>query len=109
MVNVSPLGGGEILSIATSGLRALEASIDAPLNGQRTLQAAAEAFLDALVARAPRATVLARVLVTRPFHDLPQDEHAFADGLAKARGVRARLRPDTPVLALLASRGARAA
>ncbi len=102
---VSPPGGGEILSIAKSGVGALEDAIGRPSRASPTLQGAARAFVDALVARAPRTTVLARVLVTRPFRELPREEHAFADRLAKTRGVRDRLRPDTPVLALLASRG----
>lgn len=72
-----------------------------------SLQGEAELLLDALVQQAPRSTVLARVLVTRPYRELPRDAHAFADRLARAHGVRTRLLPETPVLALLASRGKR--
>jgi hypothetical protein len=102
---ISPPGGGEVLAIARSGLPSLEEAIGRPGTSALTLQSAARAFVDALVALAPVTTVLARVLVTQPFRDLPPEEHAFVDRLAKARGVRGQLRPDTPVLALLATRG----
>lgn len=91
--------------MASTGLDAIEASMARRLRAGATLQHAANAFVDALVARAPRTTVLARVLVTRPYRELPPAEQAFADGLARTHGVRNRLRPETPVLALLATRG----
>jgi hypothetical protein len=76
-----------------------------PLRAAPTLQGAAKRFVDALVHQAPHSTVLARVLVTHPYRDLPNGERVFADRLAKVHGVRTL--PETPVLALLASRGVR--
>ncbi len=97
------------MAIARSGLSSLEEAIGRHGSAAPTLQSAARAFVDALLELAPATTVLARVLVTQPYRDLPSEEHAFVDRLAKERGVRARLRPDTPVLTLLASRGVRPA
>lgn len=109
MQRISPPGGGEVLAIARSGLSSLEEAIGRHGAATPTLQSAARAFLDALLELAPVTTVLARVLVTQPYRDLPSEEHAFVDRLAKESGVRPRLRPDTPVLTLLASRGIRPA
>ena len=90
-------------------LEALWQGLQPSLAGVRSLEDAARLFTDALYERFESSVVLARVFGTVEVRQLPTDDRAFVERFAVASGGTEKLSESTPVLSLLASRGAETA
>jgi sulfur relay (sulfurtransferase) DsrF/TusC family protein len=89
---------------ATSAvIDALEERTEAELAGAETLEAAAQRFCEILQETFAESTVLARVFATVPYGALPAATRTFVRRLVGARTEQ--LKPKTPVLSLLGTRG----
>jgi hypothetical protein len=82
---------------------ALEERMETDLSGAETLEAAAQRFCEVLQQTFAESTVLARVFATVPYDALPAATRAFVQRLAGAGMVQ--IKPKTPVLSLLGTRG----
>jgi hypothetical protein len=90
---------------ATSAvIDALESEIETRLSSMATLEAAAQSFADILFETFVDATVLARAFVTVPLVRLPHSNQDFVRRLVGTAGEQL-LRPHTPVLSLVGTRG----
>ena len=69
------------------------------------LEDAAQALATALHTQFDESVVIARVFVTVPFGDLPEDNKTFVKGLAEGAGSGTDLKPGTPVLSLVGTHG----
>ena len=69
------------------------------------LEDAAQALATVLHTQLDESVVIARVFVTVPFGDLPEDNKTFVRGLAEGAGSGTDLKPDTPVLSLVGTHG----
>ncbi|GAC1344534.1 MAG: hypothetical protein NVSMB23_19530 [Myxococcales bacterium] len=87
-----------------SEIEAFEASVSRTLSGMRTVEAAAQAFSRAIFEGFAHC-VLARVYLTIPFRDLPDEQRLFVRDLAIGHGAFNRLHRDTVVLSLMGTWG----
>ena len=71
----------------------------------QTFEQAAKGFVDAIHATYQDSLALVRVFVTIPFGELPEFNQIFVEALAEKLGVADQVRPQTPVLSLMATRG----
>jgi hypothetical protein len=82
---------------------ALEERTEADLAGAETLETAAQRFCEILQETFAESTVLARLFTTVPYGALPTGARAFVQSLVGPRTDY--LKPKTPVLTLLGTRG----
>ena len=75
----------------------------------KSLEKAAGAFIDSIYEEFSVSIALARVFLTITFKDLPQRNRTWVEVLVDDRGVSGDLQDDTPVLSLVATRGAKTA
>lgn len=75
----------------------------------KSLEKSAGAFIDSIYSEFEASLVLARIFMTICFKDLPQRNRTWVEVLADDRGVAGELDDETPVLSLVASRGAKTA
>jgi hypothetical protein len=87
-------------------LEALWAALEPSFVEARSLEEAAWLFTSALYERFASSVVLARVFATVELHQLPEEDRAFVERFAVSAGGIEKLTDATPVLSLLASRGA---
>ena len=71
----------------------------------KRLEDAAQALATALHTEFDESVVIARVFVTVPYGNLPEENRRFVKGLAEGAGAATDLKPDTPVLSLVGSHG----
>src|SRR5439155_10325620 len=76
--------------------------------GQRTFDGAAQAVTDGMYSTFRDTCKLARIFVSTPYRSLPPTMASWVRNLATTKGVADGLTPDTQVLALAGSSGARA-
>lgn len=91
--------------VAPSDVRELWRSCSEQVELARYADKLNQAVLDGLYGAYSESVVLARAFMTVPYSFLPDRQNRFASMLAEKVGRPADLRPDTPVLCLLATRG----
>jgi hypothetical protein len=74
---------------------------------QQTFDGAAQAVTDSLYSSFGDSCKLTRIFVSTPYKSLPKGMGSWVQNLAQAKGVASGLTPDTQVLALAGSSGAR--
>ena len=79
----------------------------ARVEGRRSLAAAAQALADTVFSAFEESLALVRVFATVPFGELPGANQGFVRALMRERGVEGLLAPETLVLSLMGSKGAR--
>lgn len=92
-------------SISVPRLRSLQGCLRENLRGCTSVEPAASHLVELFADEFAGRVVLARVFATVPFDRLPAFNRNATAALAASKGASDRLRPDTPVLSLLATRG----
>lgn len=87
----------------------LEARLKKGLAGVSYLDDAAQKLTDLVFDELQPSLALARVYVTVPYGRLPSTNKAFVDALAEAKQIKSSVKPETLVLSLVGTRGARPA
>ena len=87
-------------------LEALWSALEPSLADVRSLEAAAQMFINALYERFASSVVLARLFGTVELKQLPAGDRTFVERFASSAGDAEQITDATPVLSLLASRGA---
>jgi hypothetical protein len=77
----------------------------AAIKQTRTLEKAAQAYIDEIYTSFKESIVLARVFASLRYRDLPIDVRQFVDGLGSAKGVKGLINDKTMVLALMGTSG----
>jgi hypothetical protein len=96
------------LSTATADqVRDLLEHVRSRVEGRRCLAAAAQALADTVFPAFEQSLALVRVFATVPFAQLPGSKQGFVRALMRQRDAEPLLTPETPVLALLGTRGER--
>jgi len=89
----------------SSSVAELWTQVESRLRHAKCLEEAAQALSETLHNRFRESVVLARVFVTLPFGDLPDDTRKSVAKLAKAAGAGSKLDATTPVLSLIGTHG----
>jgi hypothetical protein len=77
----------------------------AAIKQTRTLERAAQVYIDELYKSFRESIVLARVFASFRYRDLPIDVRQFVDGLGSAKGVKELINDQTMILALMGTNG----
>lgn len=88
-------------------VRVLQRRIEAELKQGGSLQESSQKFVELLFEELSESAVLFRVFGTVAFGALPEKDREFARTLARERNCEGALREETPVVALLGTRGKR--
>ncbi len=79
--------------------------IESQLRDRRSLEQAAQIFIDAFYEEFEESLVLARLFMSVPYANLPQFNQEFVTNLAEKKGFASEMTHDTLVLSLLGTRG----
>ncbi|MCP4699115.1 MAG: hypothetical protein GY862_20020 [Gammaproteobacteria bacterium] len=71
----------------------------------KTLEEAAQQFVDTVYREFEESLALARMFISVPYASLPEFNRKFVFSLAEEKGIVAKLKDDTPVLSLVGTRG----
>jgi len=96
-----------IASYSVENVSALRSRVEGELKQCESFQQASQKFIDILYEELIASAVLFRVFATVELEKLPEKEKAFVLDLARVRGFLSELKPKTPVVTLLGSRGKR--
>src|SRR5262245_28171691 len=96
-----------IANYSVDDVSALRARVESELKEAGTFQQASQKFIELLYDEFSASAVLFRVYATVDYEKLPQKEKDFVLELARSRGFLDELKPKTPVVTLLGSRGKR--
>jgi hypothetical protein len=94
-------------AFTSASIERFRAQVGEQIRGAQSLEEAAQRFVHALYDELGASVVLARMFVTLPYGKVPADVRAFVASLAASKGIAAK--DDLPILALVGTRGARAA
>lgn len=94
-----------ISALTLNDFLALQERIAGEVSGAVTLAEAAQRYMSLLYDELADSVILARLFATIPYSRLPAENQAFVQRLAESGGVADLLRPETPVLSLLGTRG----
>jgi hypothetical protein len=97
----------KIASYSVEKVTALRARVETELKEFENFQPASQKFTEVLYEELSPSAVLLRVFATLDYEKLPQRERDFALELARSRTFLDELKPKTPVVTLLGSRGKR--
>lgn len=86
-------------------INSLWASLEPQLQQANCLEEAAQAISTALHKQFADSVVLSRLFITVPFSSLPPVNKTFVENLAKSAGAISGLKPTTPILSLVGTRG----
>ena len=81
--------------------------VRARIDDRRSLSSAAQVLADAVYSDFEESLALVRVFATVPFGELPGANQGFVRALMRERGIEKMLAPDTPVLSLMGTKGAK--
>lgn len=95
----------KIEQATASTIKDLWGKVEPKVKGARSLEEAAQEVCTELHSRFTESVTLARVFLTVPFGSLPQGVKDFVQNLAKSPKAESGLKPTTPVLSLLGTRG----
>jgi hypothetical protein len=96
-----------IASYSVEDVTALRSRVEDELKESGSFQQASQKFIDILYEELIASAVLFRIFATVELEKLQGKERDFALELARTRGFDSELKPKTPVVALLGSRGKR--
>jgi len=96
-----------IASYSVEDVTALRSRVEDELKESGSFQQASQKFIDILYEELIASAVLFRIFATVELEKLQGKEKDFALELARTRGFDSELKPKTPVVALLGSRGKR--
>ena len=96
----------KLSTASPSQLKDLVKDVRERVDGRRSLAAASQSLADTVYGPLEESLALVRVFATVPYRDVPDATQAFVRRLMRDRRMENLLQPETPVLALMGTRGA---